>query len=126
MFTVIPNTRSANLFLLAALAILAVTLLTLSVYPAISAPKQVALPVTGNVEIGADYYQRHPELRLWAPTVPDMTADFALRHPEWIFSVQNAAIPLTGSFEGSDYFFRHPELRTPNTTMDLSDYFLRH
>ena len=146
MFTVIPNTRPANLFLITALAILTVVLLTLSVYPAVSAPKQVAIPMTGKLETESDYYQRHPELRIWAATVPDMVADFALRHPEWTVSVQNAAVPVTGITEASDffqrhpglnvsvesaadltdYFVRHPELRTPNTTIDLSDYFLRH
>jgi hypothetical protein len=124
MFTVIPNTRPANLFLIGALTILTVVLLTLSVYPAISAPKQILVPLTGNLETGSDYYQRHPELRALA-TAPDRTADFALRHPAWNVGVPSAAIPLTGILETSDYFVRHPELR-PDEVIDLSDYFLRH
>jgi hypothetical protein len=85
MFTVLPNTRNFNLFLIAALAIMMVVLLTFAVAPAISAPKTVLIPVSGISETASDYYQRHPELRA---------------------SVQDAA-------EGSDYFQRHQELSGP-------------
>ena len=74
----------------------------------------------------SDYYERHPELHGSAASVADIADDFALRHPEWIISVQSLAIPATGMGEASDYFQRHPELRTPNITIDLSDYFQRH
>jgi hypothetical protein len=94
----------------------------------------------------SDYYERHPELSESATSMADIAGDFALRHPEWTISVQNSAIPMTGMSEASDYFqrhpelslpiesaadltdyfTRHPELRTPNTTIDLSDYFQRH
>jgi hypothetical protein len=91
----------------------------------------------------SDYYERHMKRNESASI-----ADFALRHPEWIINVQNAVIPVTGVLETADYFLRHPdlslsvpaasaadltdyfvrhpELRTPNTTIDRSDYFLRH
>jgi hypothetical protein len=94
----------------------------------------------------SDYYERHPELNGLTASIADSAGDFALRHPEWTISVSNATIPVTGIFGASDYFqrhpelslpiesaadltdyfTRHPELRTPNTTIDLSDYFLRH
>jgi hypothetical protein len=96
----------------------------------------------------SDYYERHPEFSGSAASIVDIAGDFALRHPEWTISVQNASLPVTGILETSDYFqrhptlglsvpaastadltdyfLRHPELRTPNTIIDLSDYFLRH
>ena len=73
----------------------------------------------------SDYYERHPNLSVSAESIADTAGDFALRHPEWTLSLQNAAIPVTGIFEAADYFQRHPELRTP-ATIDFSDYFQRH
>jgi hypothetical protein len=73
----------------------------------------------------SDYYERHPELS-GSAAITDIPDDFAQRHPEWTIGVQNASIPVTGILEAEDYFLRHPELRTPNTAIDLSDYFLRH
>jgi hypothetical protein len=105
MFTVLSNTRNSNLYLIASLAIVMIVLVTLAVAPTISAPKSVAISVTSSSEVASDYFQRHPE---------------------WTFSGQTVAIPMTSSFEGSDFFLRHPELRTANTTIDLSDYFQRH
>lgn len=73
----------------------------------------------------SDYYERHPELNVTVGIAPDATSDFTLRHPQWVSAVQIAVIPVTGNLVASDYFQRHPELRTL-TTLDLSDYFLRH
>jgi hypothetical protein len=146
MFTVLSNTRNSNLYLIAALAIVMIVLLTFAIAPAISAPQPVLIPVTVSSETTSDYFQRHPELKVSAVVATDMTGDFSLRHSEWTLNVPNAAIPVTGMFETSDYFqrhpvlnlsvesaadltdyfVRHPELRTPNITTDLSDYFLRH
>lgn len=126
MFTVLSNTRNSNLYLIAALAIVAVVLLTFAVVPAISAPEPALVPVTGISEAGSDYYQRHPELRILAGIGVDVTGDFFLRHPQWMGSIQNAAIPVTAPSEALDYFQRHPELSAPAESTDLSDYFLRH
>ncbi|MGZ9234512.1 MAG: hypothetical protein ACXW4E_03230 [Anaerolineales bacterium] len=90
----------------------------------------------------SDYYERHSEL---SGSVASIDEEFALRHPAWTVSVQNATIPVTGPSEALDYFqrhpvsglpaesaadlsdysARHPELRTPAIS-ELSDYFLRH
>jgi hypothetical protein len=105
MFTVLSNTRNFNLYLIAALAIMMVILLTFTVVPAISDPEPVLAPVSGISEPASDYYQRHPELRA---------------------SVQDAAIPVIANSEASDYFQRHPELRMPGTGIDLTDYASRH
>jgi len=113
MFTVLSNTRNSNLYLIAALAILMVVLLTFAFAPAISVPEPVLVPVTGISETASDYYQRHPELRASAANVADLTGDFSLRHPEWASSAQNAVVPVTGSSEASDYFQRHDELSAP-------------
>lgn len=128
MFTVLSNTRNFNLYLIAALAIMMVVLLTFAVAPAISAPKPILVPGIGISEAASDYYQRHPELRVSAAGIADVTADFYLRHPEWASNVQNAVIPVTGLTEASDYYERHPELSAPAATVvDLQgDFFLRH
>jgi hypothetical protein len=97
MFTVLSNTRNFNLYLIAALAIMMVVLLTFAVAPATSAPNPVLAPVSGFSETGSDYYQRHPELRA---------------------SVQDAARPVTDNSEGSDYFQRHPELSAPIESLE--------
>jgi hypothetical protein len=122
MFTVLSNTRNSNLFLIGALAIVVAALLTLAIVPAIPAPQAVVIPAAGRSEVGSDYYQRHPELNGPVAIAPDLTSDFALRHPKWV----SVAAPVTSNLAASDYFQRHPEFRTPNTTIDLSDYFLRH
>ena len=126
MFTVLSKSRNTNLYLLAALAILAVVLMIFVSVPAISAPKPAAVPATSLLSAVSDYYERHPELRMSGNAVVDLGGDFYLRHPERISTVQNAGIPVTGASEASDYFLRHPELRAPIETDDLSDYFLRH
>jgi hypothetical protein len=127
MFTVLSNTRNSNLYLIAALATVIVVLLTFAIAPAISAPNPVLVPVTGSSETMSDYFQRHPELNQLAVVSADRAGDFSLRHPEWTLSVQNAAIPMGGTFEASDYFQRHPELSLPAaSSADLSDYSARH
>ena len=74
---------------------------------------------------GSDYYERHAGSN--AAVIADIAGDFALRHPGWTVSVQNAAVPVTGVTEASDYFERHPELVLPvKNPADLTDYFLRH
>jgi hypothetical protein len=100
------------------------------------------VPVTAR-EGANDFYESHTERN-----ESGSIADFALRHPEWTLNVQNAVTPVAGVLETADYFLRHPELklsmpaagtadltdyfirhpglRTPNTTVDRSDYFLRH
>jgi hypothetical protein len=144
MFTALSNTRNSSLYLIAALATMAVVLLTFAVVPVISAPKPAPMPVIGVSAVGSDYYERHLELRV--PGLIDMSGDFFRRHPEWAANVQSAAIPVTGLSEASDYFqrhseliapagiavdatdyfLRHPELSVPAETVELSDYFLRH
>ena len=98
MFTVLSNTRNTNLYLIVALAIALVAILSLAVVPTIVTPKSAVIPVTGMSEY-ADYYQRHLELRVPGATTVDMTGDF---------------------------YLRHPELRPSRESNDLSDYFLRH
>jgi hypothetical protein len=109
MFTVLSNTRNSNLFLIGALAIVVITLVTLAVAPAVSAPQPVLAPVARLSEAGSDYYLRHPELRISTALATYIASDFYLRHPEWASNVQNAAIPVTGNSEASDYFQRHRE-----------------
>src|SRR5574339_376928 len=60
MFTVLSNIRNTNLYLIAALAIALVAILSLAVVPSIAAPKAALIPVTGIAE-SPDYYQRHQE-----------------------------------------------------------------
>ena len=48
MFTVLSNTRNANLYIATALGIMIVVLLTFAVVPSIAAPKPVSVPATGN------------------------------------------------------------------------------
>lgn len=149
MFTVLSNTRNSGLYLIAALAVMIIVLLTFVIAPAISASRPASAPVMIVSESGSDYYQRHPELRVSTAPVSSLMSDFFQRHPDWISSIQiaavpvtgvsgvsdyfqrhpewadtiqTAAIPMTGSVDMTDFFARHPELRTS----DLSDYFLRH
>jgi hypothetical protein len=126
MFTVLSGTRNANPYLIAALLIMGIILLTFAVVPAISAPGPVAIPAASLSAARSDYYERHPELRVPGAAGVDLAGDFYLRHPEWTSNVQITGIPVTGASEASDYFQRHPELRAPIETVDLSDYFLRH
>jgi hypothetical protein len=77
--------------------------------------------------IASDYYQRHSERSESAASIAYMAGDFALRHPAWTVSVQNAVVPVTGRSEISDYFQRHMELSIPAASAaDLSDYSARH
>jgi len=129
MFTVLSNTRNSNLYLTVALAIAMIVLLTFAIAPAITTSGPVVIPVTSNSETASDYFQRHPELKVPAAVAGDRTSDFSLRHPEWILSVSNTVVPVTGIFEASDYFQRHPELSLPvpsASAADLSDYFVRY
>ena len=64
MFTVLSNTRNSNLFLIAALAIVVITVSILAVLPAISPPQPALATAPRLSEAGSDYYQRHPELRV--------------------------------------------------------------
>ena len=147
MFTGVSNPRNAKLYLIIALAIMLVVILTFAVVPSIAAPKSAVIPVTGASEY-ADYYQRHSELRVPGATIVDVTSDFYLRHPEWTGNVLNEVVPVTGlpespdyyqrhtelrasaevgiAVDTTDYFVRHPELSKPAEDVDLSDYFLRH
>jgi hypothetical protein len=116
MFTVLSKNHNSNLFLIGALAIAVVALLTLTVAPAISAPQADPAPAPRLSEAGSDYYQRHPELS--APG--GMTGDWYQKYPgEWASRGAAVAVPATGSSAGSDYFQRHPELSTSaNTPLD--------
>lgn len=126
MFTVLSNIRNTNLYLIAALAIALVAILSLAVVPSIAAPKAALIPVTGIAE-SPDYYQRHPELRVPGAVIVDITGDFYLRHPAWSANLQSVGIPVTGISESVDYFQRHPELSAPaGSEADMTDYFVRH
>ena|SRR5215216_5517045 len=48
MFTVLSNTRNSNMYIVLALAITLVVLLSFAVAPSIAAPKPALIPVTGN------------------------------------------------------------------------------
>jgi hypothetical protein len=48
MFTVLSNTRNASLYIITALAIMVVVLLTFAVVPSIAAPKPAIIPATGS------------------------------------------------------------------------------
>jgi hypothetical protein len=48
MFTVLSNTRNSNMYIVLALAITLVVLLTFAVAPSIAVPKPALIPVTGN------------------------------------------------------------------------------
>jgi len=48
MFTVLSNTRNANLYIITALGIMVVVLLTFAVVPSIAAPKPAIIPATGS------------------------------------------------------------------------------
>jgi len=48
MFTVLSNTRNSNMYLIIALAITLVVLLTFAVAPSITAPRPAFIPVTGS------------------------------------------------------------------------------
>ena len=129
MFTILSNTRNSNLYLIAALAVMIVALLTIAIAPTISStPNSAANPVSGLAEqAGSDYFQRHPELNLPGAAVVELQGDFFLRHPEWTGSVASVAVPVTGSSATLDYFQRHPELGMPAViTADTADYFIRH
>ncbi len=121
MFTVLSNTRSSNLFLIGALAIVVITLLILAVVPAISVPQPAAAPAARLSEAGSDYYERHPDVRVSTALGTDNTGDFYLRHPEWASNVETAAISLAGKYEGSDYFQRHPELSAAGVATPLAE-----
>jgi len=47
MFTVLSNTRNSNLYLIVALAIIAIVILTLAMAPSISLHNSAVIPVTG-------------------------------------------------------------------------------
>jgi hypothetical protein len=126
MFTVLSNTRNSSLYLIAALAVAVVVLLTFAVAPVISASKPVTVPVTVNSEASSDYFWRHPELRISAAPAVGMSSDFYQRHQEWVSSVEKI-VPVTGSTEFLDYFQRHLALCAPaGIAVDTADYFLRH
>jgi hypothetical protein len=55
MFTVLSNTRNSNLYLIAALAIIIVALLTLAITPSISLHSAVAIPITGAQDSHLDF-----------------------------------------------------------------------
>jgi hypothetical protein len=97
MFTVLSNTRSSNLILIGALAIVLITLLTLAVVPAISVPESVPVPAVRFSEAGSDYYQRHPQLSISAALGADAASDYHLRHPG--LSGADVITPLVASPE---------------------------
>ena len=78
MFTVLSKNRNSDLFLIGALAIAVVALLTLTVAPAISAPQADPAPAPRLSEVGSDYYQRHPELSTSANTPLDECVDVSI------------------------------------------------
>ncbi len=117
MFTVLSNTRNSNLFLIGALAIVVIALLTLAIVPAISAPQPAFAPAPRLSEAGSDFYQRHPD---WTWTVSTINAvgnstlsDYFQRHPE-------LTAPADASVDMTDYFFRHTELSAAAVTMPLA------
>ncbi len=55
MFTVLSNTRNSNLYLISALAILVVILLTFAIAPSITASAPSIIPVTGAQNAYLDY-----------------------------------------------------------------------
>lgn len=55
MFTVLSNTRNSNLYLIGALAILVVVLLTFAVAPSITVSAPASIPVTGAQNINLDF-----------------------------------------------------------------------
>jgi hypothetical protein len=55
MFTVLSNTRNANLYIITALAIMVLVILTFAVVPSISVPKPASIPVTGNQNAYAEF-----------------------------------------------------------------------
>ena len=55
MFTVLSNTRSSNMYVITALAIALVVLLTLAVVPSIAAPQPAIIPVTGSQNAYAEF-----------------------------------------------------------------------
>jgi hypothetical protein len=124
MFTVLSNTRNSNLFLIGALAIVIIALLTIAIVPAISAPQPAFAPAPRLSEAGSDFYQRHPD---WTWTVSTINAvgnsalsDYFQRHPE-------LTVPSILGLRASDYFQRHPELTAPaDASVDMTDYFFRH
>lgn len=126
MFTVLSNTRNSSLYLIAALAVAVVILLTFAVAPVISTSRPVTIPVTVNSEASSDYFLRHPEFRISAAPAVYLSSDFYQRHQDWVSSVEKI-VPVNGSTELSDYFQRHLELSAPaGIAADTADYFLRH
>ena len=111
------------------LGLLSLLLVTMAVSrPFVKSPTAEALrwpsrPVIVHVldnTLLSDYYERQAALK-----VVD-AADFYQRHPDLV-SIQQAAIPVTGSSEAADYFQRHPDLSLPAGIMvDMTDYFMRH
>ncbi len=55
MFTVLSNTRNSNLYLISALAILVVILLTFAIAPSITASAPSIIPVTGAQNINLEF-----------------------------------------------------------------------
>lgn len=121
MFTVLSNIRNSNLFLIGALAIVVITLLTLAIVPAISAPQPALAPAPRLSEAGSDYYQRHPELNAPVASAVDLAGDFYQRHPNWASNIQNLVAPVTGISESLDYFQRHPELSAPIESLETPE-----
>ena len=55
MFTVLSNTRNSNLYIISALAIMVLVLLTFAVAPSISVPEPAIIPVTGSENAYAEF-----------------------------------------------------------------------
>ncbi len=121
MFTVLSSIRKPSLYLIAALAVMVIVLLTFAVVPAMSAARPAAMPVTGNSDMTSDYFQRHPELQSSASHIKLVD----LSQP-----ARPMIIPLSRISNLPDYFQRHPELRTSvgaGITVDMAgDFYLRH
>ena len=123
MFTVLSNTRNSNLFVIGALAIVVIALLTLAIVPAISARQPAFAPAPRLSEAGSDFYQRHPDWT-WAvrngnSVESSALSDYFQRHPE-------LTTPSILGLDASDYFMRHPELTaSAQVSVDLTDYYFR-
>jgi hypothetical protein len=120
MFTVLSKTRNSNLYLIVALIVMAAMLLTFAIVQTVSAPRPTAVPAMDVSAAESDYYERHPELKAPGAAVVDLPDDFSLRHPDWINTVQNVGVPVTGALEASDYFQRHPELNVSAADLGVS------
>jgi hypothetical protein len=79
------------------------------------------MPQSAALYAGQDFAQRHPELSA-AVSLSIKAEDFAIRHPE---GMPNAAVPAW-YYTSDDFALRRPAVTSAASTIDTSDYFLRH